>query len=576
MPTEEGRLKELVSLVQRHRHSTYCKKRATCRFQFPRLPSDRTLIAHPTKDNTLITKASKCLEKVQKLLQSGNEYINIEELLMSANVTPEDYRTAISTTKSGQVVVLKRQPKDCMINNYNKHVLLAWSANIDIQYILNPYACVMYVASYMMKSEKSMGKLLKQVATEERTAELIEQLRKVGAAFMTHRELGAQEAACRVLSLPLTKNSREEVFVDTTPENDRVTLMKNPKRMRHQNEDDNDVFCKSLLLRYIHRPQSLATMSLAEFAANYRPKYGSTDVSIHDDNDNDDDVLPAQDNNDSSSVETACITLRDGQGTMKKRTKEAAIRFHKWNREVDPSNWYRSQLMLYHPWYNEGTDLLGGYQSYQEHYNHVASEVNTIKKKYNKEDIENLNLNDDPPEHAWDILAPNTEHTRGCDNEEGIEHVTNFEQEDIPEMANDQGGNSRTAAILSRFDMAVNAEIIPPDKYRTLVRGLNDKQKDIIFFHRRWCKDAAIALKNGKVVTPYHMFISGPGGVGKSHIIPLVKSDTIKILQSSGAFEPDDIIVLLTAPTGVAAFNFGGLTLHSALLLGKPILCAQN
>ena len=64
------------------------------------------------------------------------------------------------------------------------------------------------------------------------------------------------------------------------------------------------------------------------------------------------------------------------------------------------------------------------------------------------------------------------------------------------------------------------------------------------------------------------MFLSGPGGVGKSHVIKLVKSDTIKLLKLSGIFEPDDVIVLLTAPTGVAAFNINGMTLHSALLLG--------
>ena len=34
-------------------------------------------------------------------------------------------------------------------------------------------------------------------------------------------------------------------------------------------------------------------------------------------------------------------------------------------------------------------------------------------------------------------------------------------------------------------------------------------------------------------------------------------------------FEPDDVIVLLSAPTGVAAFNIGGMTLHSALMLGR-------
>ena len=63
--------------------------------------------------------------------------------------------------------------------------------------------CVMYVASYMMKTEKAMGVLLKQVATEFRTEELKTQLRKVGSAFLTHREVSAQEAAYRILSIPI-------------------------------------------------------------------------------------------------------------------------------------------------------------------------------------------------------------------------------------------------------------------------------------------------------------------------------------------------------------------------------------
>ena len=87
-------------------------------------------------------------------------------------------------------------------------------------------------------------------------------------------------------------------------------------------------------------------------------------------------------------------------------------------------------------------------------------------------------------------------------------------------------------------------------------------------FHRDWCKKAVVALKQGKPIEPYRVFLSGPSGVGKSHVIRLIHSDTIKFLKQSGAFEPDDVIVMLTAPTGVAAFNISGMTLHSALLLG--------
>ena len=88
-------------------------------------------------------------------------------------------------------------------------------------------------------------------------------------------------------------------------------------------------------------------------------------------------------------------------------------------------------------------------------------------------------------------------------------------------------------------------------------------------FHHDWCKRAVVALKEGKPVQPYRVFLSGPGGVGKSHVIKLINSHTLKFLKLSGTFEPDDVSVLLTAPTGVAAFNINGMTLHSTFLLGR-------
>ena len=88
---------------------------------------------------------------------------------------------------------------------------------MDIQFVLNAYACVMYVASYIMKTERSIGELFKRVAAEARTDELKVQLRKVGSAFLTHRELSAQEAVYRLLSIPMKQLSRSVVFVNTNP-----------------------------------------------------------------------------------------------------------------------------------------------------------------------------------------------------------------------------------------------------------------------------------------------------------------------------------------------------------------------
>ena len=437
---------------------------------------------------------------------------------------------------------------------------VAWQANMDLQFVLNAYACVMYVASYMMKTEKAMGVLLKQVATEFRTEELKTQLRKVGSAFLTHREVSAQEAAYRILSIPMKQLSRSVVYVDTNPKHERIAVLKDKTTLDQLDNDDTNVFQKSLIDRYQHRPNVLCSMSLAEFAATYVTNYQCKD-------DNECDVLPTCDS-DSDTASTQ-IQLTDGFGKMNKRKREAVIRFRRYNKDAEPSNWYRAKLMLYYPWYDEHSDLLGGYETYEQHYTHVKSVVLANESKYSHTSIEDIEVDENgPPEHLWSLIAPSTEASRSQSLAEGSEPLTEVSNEDLQDNANILSSGT-TANLHVRFDGATNQQVIPADQYREMLRELNDKQRSIVMFHRNWCKKAVIALKQGKPVEPYRVFLSGPGGVGKSHVIKLIHSDTVKFLKLSGTVQPDDVIVLLAAPTGVAAFNIGGMTLHSALLLGR-------
>ena len=296
-------------------------------------------------------------------------------------------------------------------------------------------------------------------------------------------------------------------------------------------------------------------MCLAEFAATYVTNYQKEDGG---------DALPPVESETTSSR----ITLTGGFGKMNKRKREAVIRFRRYNKDAEPSNWYRAKLMLYFPWCNEDTDLLGGYSTYEEHYRHVYSTVVTNESKYSQADVEDIEVDENgPPEHVWADIAPNTEEGRSRALEEGEEPLTEVAPEDLRDHAN-LFDSSTSCNLQARFESAANKEEIPADEYRRLLRGLNEKQRGIVMFHRSWCKKTIIALKNGEPIIPYRVFLSGPGGVGKSHVIRLIHSDTLKLLRLAGTLQPGDVTVLLTAPTGVAAFNINGMTLHSALLLG--------
>ena len=118
---------------------------------FPILP----VIAKPVSDQSAIDSAQGLLSKVHALIkESQTNDIGLDEVLQSAEVTREGYMEAVQVSREGNVVVLKREPNECYINNYNGPVMLAWQANMDLQYVLNAYACVMYVASYIMKTDR--------------------------------------------------------------------------------------------------------------------------------------------------------------------------------------------------------------------------------------------------------------------------------------------------------------------------------------------------------------------------------------------------------------------------------------
>ena len=74
----------------------------------------------------------------------------------------------------------------------------------------------------------------------------------------------------------------------------------------------------------------------------------------------------------------------------------------------------------------------------------------------------------------------------------------------------------------------------------------------------------------------YRIFLSGPGGTGKSHVVHFIQRDMSHFFKHTVKPDDDQPIVLITAPTGSAAFQTGGCAIHSAFLLhdnykSKPI-----
>ena len=62
---------------------------------------------------------------------------------------------------------------------------------------------------------------------------------------------------------------------------------------------------------------------------------------------------------------------------------------------------------------------------------------------------------------------------------------------------------------------------------------------------------------------PLHMLISGVGGTGKSFLIKTIHALVSQMWHNT----EDALLCTVTAPTGLATFNVGGVTIHQPVQL---------
>ena len=122
-------------------------------------------------------------------------------------------------------------------------------------------------------SQKNVDKLMPPVMpTKEPLKQTMSQKnvdKQMPPIILTHREVSAQEAVYRILSLPMKQLSISVVFVDSNPKHERLAMLKDSNALKDLADDDTNVFQKSFINRYEHRPRELQSMCLAEFAATF-------------------------------------------------------------------------------------------------------------------------------------------------------------------------------------------------------------------------------------------------------------------------------------------------------------------
>ncbi|XP_052095177.1 uncharacterized protein LOC127730440 [Mytilus californianus] len=117
------------------------------------------------------------------------------------------------------------------------------------------------------------------------------------------------------------------------------------------------------------------------------------------------------------------------------------------------------------------------------------------------------------------------------------------------DMSHEVGIEARTVELTN------HANRISESDYFALIRSLNKKQWEFFQHVVTWVKTKH---------EPFYTFLTGGAGCGKSVVVRAIFQALHRHLCSIEGEDPDDIRILLCAPTGKAAYNTNGLTIHNA------------
>nr|XP_022308223.1 uncharacterized protein LOC111114232 [Crassostrea virginica] len=578
---EDGDFQNTVLAVQQHskKHSKSCRKKGSeCRFNFPRPPSVNTFISSPQEqevsDNDTETGnlkqeqliAKQILLNVWNQMQDLDDSKTTEQMFTDIDLTQAQYEAAHKTLAKKRSIVLRRNPDELWINQYNPCLLKCWDANMDIQFVLDPFSCIVYIVSYISKSEREMGMLLKQtkIEAEEGNENARSTLKKIGSAYLNHREVGAQEAVYRVCNLKMKECSRKVVFIPVGENTTRLTKPLSQLKRKVSNEyrehnddndseDESDIWMTNIVERYENRPDEslFQNMCLAEFCSEFRVLAKSQ--------------IPKTPN-------ANVFELQNSKGHIQRRTrtKPAIIRYPRFNVEKMPEKFYQCHLQLFLPYWTKAQLKPPRFDLYQTFYEngHIriqgSRQVQPVKEIVDtnharfaqnehaiveaQEAFENIG----EPEDAWANLCPESELMR---QQCTVPKLNSNENEELPDMQNETN-----ADVLYKVQQNTKSR----DEMLPFLQNLNTTQMQIFYLLREWC----LKKVYGENPDPLHIFITGGAGTGKSHLIKTIHYEASRILSKILSV-PDSVSVLLAAFTGTAAFNIGGNTLHHLFSLPK-------
>lgn len=541
---------------QKHKHTMTCSKgrkdKKECRFHYPQYVMRSTQILTPLGSDEIMNCHREHLKKIRELMNvyfKTNVLMNFDDMLNELKLSEQEYLNAIRSSSNKDKLFMKRGTCDVAINNYNETILNLLEANMDIQFVLDPYACAQYIINYISKIDVGVSRLLREAANDfknNNNQSLRDRLRRYGNIFINGNVMPAQEAVYLVLGIPLCESSREVIFINSSPKNERVRMLKPNKNLTSLDEDSTEIYSDNIFDKYEQRPSELQDICLADFAAMYKSslKLSCKDDDHLDENDfvNYDCDIDSEnyDGIDDNELNIPSMPMK----VISKRTKVKIIRYRRYQLQKDPINYYREQVLLFYPWRNEENEIEKSDCKTLYYQN-----IDIILKKRNTYTIIGDETIDEAMQQA---MNDNT-------NKHNDENIT-FNKYKIPksqevDIFNQSGTEDIAKTFKTRF---TKPPITSKEQIFELLDTLNDLQRQIVLHILKCFKTDDLPLK---------IFISGSAGVGKTRVINCIYQLLSSYFDKMPGEKNDLPIILLCAPSGKAAHLIGGVTLHTAFAL---------
>ena len=439
-----------------------------------------------------------------------------------------------SLKNKGKFYETRRTSDSLYVNAYNPVILKHWKANMDIQVVNNAEGAAYYVCHYLCKSEPdelkcALSNLITSVFKQNPSMSPFQRLWNIGTCVLKHRRMSAQEAAFRLSNLKLLQNSRTVVYLNTRPLKKRYKMLRPVHELNLLPDDSSDIFMHNIVDYYYARPQSVQFVCLYEFASWYikcaAPSQGMVTARMH---------------------ERIYISAFDTW--MRRRKHAAVVRYPTFS--VSSDDYYYSLLMLMLP-HSQESELLAGFESAKDAFMAKYSLLDTSMQMYTnfmvqvESAIRRIRLAEaelhDQAEYPHESSQYNFDLGSSVFGLDAIP-VNGIQQNDVIDPDDDVIHFHELHSRMSHADFETN------------YIKMTNCQKRVVAYIRDFLTDS-----NEKPAL--RLFVTGGAGVGKSYLLKMIAA----YLDLNTAIISGSSPVKCIAPTGTAARNIRGVTLHSLL-----------